>query len=770
LGLSFHAGREPRQQLLDHLREKAVLLILDSFEHLLEGVGLVAEILRAAPAVRILVTSRARLNVEGESLYPVAGMKFPGQEALYDAIQYSAVKLFLQSARRTRPDFALRDDNQPDVVRICRLVNGLPLGVLLAAAWVGVLTPAEIADQISGQIGRSLDFLATDLSEVPERMRSMRAVFDHSWRLLTEREREVVRALSVLRGDFTREAAERVAGASLRELKGLADKSMVQRTPTPSGPLRARRRYEVHNLLRQYAAEKLAHRPGAWERAHDRHSAYYTAALQRWREEMAGGPQQRRGLAEIEADIENARAAWNWAVEHRQVTRLERAAHSLFQFYVWRARSEELESAGRLAVEGLTPAESPEEQRVLAQVLAWQGSFLPNELDFPLLRQSLALLEGLESGGHDIRQEKALVLHRLGCLARAQGLLQQSEQLLQQSLTLFRALGDSEMIAETLEDLGWVGWMMGKPMSARRTSEESLAIRESLGDMLHILWSLLNLGYAALLQGRLEEAERTHRESLARCREMDVPIPYEARNALAATLSALGRFTEAGVQWEEALAICAEVGLPTAVGWMNCRLGLLAEMHLGWYEEAHARGQASLRTGRERDHRAIIGRSHLLLGCVALVRQEDDEALGLLREGVTACRESGQQHQLSLGLAALGMATIGQGNRLEAAQVLGEALQIVAETHSYLALGWVIPGVVALLLEQGERERAVELYAMACSRYPFVKESRWFEDVIGRQVAAAAADLPPAGVEAAEARGRGRDQAETVAELLAELS
>jgi predicted ATPase/DNA-binding SARP family transcriptional activator len=766
LGFSLQRGREPQEQLLDHLRQNAVLLILDNFEHLLEGVGLVAGILRAAPTVKILVTSRARLNVEGESLFPVAGMRFPEQETLHEAAQYSAVRLFVQSARRTWPEFALREDNLPDVVRICRLVEGLPLGVLLAAAWVGVLTPGEIADQIDGEMGQGLDFLATDVSEVPERLRSMRAVFDHSWRLLTEGEREVMQALSVFRGDFTREAAERVAGASLRALKGLADKSMVQRVSVPSGPLRARGRYEVHELLRQYAAEKLAQRPGAWERAHDRHSAYYTTALQRWEEALAGGPQQRRALAAIEADIENARGAWNWAVERRQATRLDRAISGLFWFYVFHYRSEELASACRLAVERLTLAEFPEEQKVLAQVLAWQGSFLPNELDARLLRQSLVLLEGLESGGHDVRREKAQTLRRSGGVAWSQGHLQQSEQLLQQSLALFRALGDSELIAETLEELGWVGWMMGKPISAIRTSEESLAIRESLGDRLHVLWSLLNLGWAALLQGYLEEAERTHRESVARCREMDVSIPYHATTALGTTLSALGRFTESRTLLVEVVTICAELGLPTAVGWMNCRLGLLAEMHLGWYEEAHARGQASLRTGRELDHQPILGLSLLLLGCVALVRQEDDEALSFFRESVAEYRSTGQRYDLSIALAALGMAAIRRGDRTQTVQVLREALQIVAETGSFLALGWVIPGVVALLLEQGERERAVELYAMACSRYPFVIASRWFEDMIGRQVAAAAAALPPAVVEAAEARGRERDPERTVAELL----
>jgi tetratricopeptide (TPR) repeat protein len=204
-------------------------------------------------------------------------------------------------------------------------------------------------------------------------------------------------------------------------------------------------------------------------------------------------------------------------------------------------------------------------------------------------------------------------------------------------------------------------------------------------------------------------------------------------------------------------------------GWLHNWLGLLAEMHLGRYEEARAWGQAALKAGRELGHPDLIGLSHLLLGCVALVRKADEEALGLLGESATVLRRGGLRHELCRALAVPGMATSGQGEESGALQCLGEALQIVAETGSFLALGWVIPGVVVLLLDQGQRELAVELYAMASARYPFVRDSRWFEDVIGQRVAAAAADLPPAVVEAAQLRGKARDQAETVAELLVGL-
>jgi DNA-binding SARP family transcriptional activator/predicted ATPase len=228
VGFSFYGAEvEARQQLLDYLRGKRMLLVLDNFEHLLGGVSLVTQVLESAPEVKILVTSRARLNVQAEHLFAVLGMYYPDRDAVQDAARYSAVQLFLDCARRARLGFELTAGNVADVVDICRLVEGMPLGILLAAAWVGMLTPAEIV----AEIRESLGFLETDLRDVPRRQRSVRAVFDHSWNLLTPRERSVMQALSVFRGGFTRQAARRVAGATLHELRALVDRSLLQRGP-----------------------------------------------------------------------------------------------------------------------------------------------------------------------------------------------------------------------------------------------------------------------------------------------------------------------------------------------------------------------------------------------------------------------------------------------------------------------------------------------------------------------------------------------------------
>jgi predicted ATPase len=300
MDLSCSEQGDPRQQLLDYLREKSVLLILDSFEHLLGGVGRAMDILKTAPKVKMLITSRFRLNMRNAHLLPIAGLDCPASSRLAatepilsapgeplqpvrsaptasallqhvapaaeDVAQSSGVKLFMHGVGRVRPGFKATADELMDVVRICRLLQGMPLALLLAAAWAKMLTPAEILAHLSGDDGDSLDFLAADWPDAPPRQRSIRAVFDRSWNLLSDREREVFSALSVFRGGFTRRAAQQVSGASLRELMALVDKSLLQWTPKGG--------YEIHELLRRYAAEKLEQAPATSAEARDRHRAY----------------------------------------------------------------------------------------------------------------------------------------------------------------------------------------------------------------------------------------------------------------------------------------------------------------------------------------------------------------------------------------------------------------------------------------------------------------------------------------------------------------
>lgn len=288
LGFTFREREDPRQQLLGFLRAKTLLLILDNCEHLLNHVdapsansatAIICDIVQTAPGVKLLVTSRASLNIEGEQLLPVGGMGLPkgARTSLSEALESGAVQLFVQAAQRGQPAFRLTDENLAHVLAICQWVDGLPLGIVLAAAWLRLLSPAEVVAELEGQ---GLDFLESDRTDAPERQRSLRAAFDYSWRLLSAREREVLAGLSVFRGGTTYIAAYEVTGATLCDLLSLANSSLLERTPGG--------RYVLHELLRQYAEEQLDAMVDGGRGVRDRYAACYATALARWTAELKG--------------------------------------------------------------------------------------------------------------------------------------------------------------------------------------------------------------------------------------------------------------------------------------------------------------------------------------------------------------------------------------------------------------------------------------------------------------------------------------------------
>jgi predicted ATPase/DNA-binding SARP family transcriptional activator len=312
LRFSFQGPIPPQAQLLSHLRDKKMLLILDNFEYIASEASQLADILRLAPGVQLLVTSRVRLNLQEEWPMEVAGLPVPPsiEEPIETAATYGAVQLFVQQAQRVHAGFQLDADELPSVIRICQLVEGGPLGIEIAASWVRVLACHEIALEIE----HGLDFLTTSLHNVPERHRSLRAVFDYSWNLLTPQEQAIFRQLAVFRGGFRREAAMHVAGASLPMLAELVDKSLLRRAATG--------RYEVHDLLRWYAEEKLQMLPAEYETVNNAHCRYYAELLVKHNSELKGEDLP-TALSVLEQERENVRAAWNWAVSQRRAEEVD---------------------------------------------------------------------------------------------------------------------------------------------------------------------------------------------------------------------------------------------------------------------------------------------------------------------------------------------------------------------------------------------------------------------------------------------------------------
>jgi predicted ATPase/DNA-binding SARP family transcriptional activator len=548
LDLSLAGERDLEKQILESLAGREILLILDNFDHLVEAAGFVARLLERAPRVKLLVTSREALNVRGESLCSLQGMSFPGDVSTADPESYDAVHLFLQTARRAQPGLTLADKDRVWVARICRLVEGLPLAIELAAAWLRVLSCEELCREIE----RSYAFLAAPRRDVPERHRSLRAAFASSWYHLTDEERTAFRRLAVFRGGFCREAAAAVAGATAPLLLTLLDKSLLRRLP--SG------RFEMLEVLRHFAEEQLE--PES-EAVRDRHCAYYARFLGE-REAALEGARQDEALTEIGEEIANLRQAWHRAVERARDGEIARALESLFVFYDIRGWHQEAAELFALAVRGLEQRCGHDRDettaRTLSRLLARQGVFClrlgEHEQAYELLEDSLALSRPLTD-----RREIAFSLDRLGVVCYNLGRFTEARHCQAESLAIRRALGDTHGIATSLNNLGSLAYALGDYPEARRLCAESLAIQRQLGDRGGVAISLQNLGYISLLLGEEREAKRLLEETLAVARESGSGLLLaRALHNLGNLANALGEFGEARSYFEQALAAAFACG------------------------------------------------------------------------------------------------------------------------------------------------------------------------------------------------------------------
>lgn len=321
LNFPFSPNSDLFKQLLDYLCEKSLLLVIDNFEHLLEGVHLLSDILVHAPHVKILTTSRERLNLVEEWVYEVGGLTYPTDESETEIERYGAVQLFMQNARRVQHGFTLPLPHKPTVSRICRLVGGMPLGIELSSVWVHVLPCGIIADEIQS----SLDILETPVLNASSRHRNMRAVFEPTWNRLMEQEREVFKKLSVFRGSFTLEAVEVVAGASRSILLALVDKSLLR--------VDSAGRYTLHELLRQYGEEQLSHSPHTRDQTLDSHRAYYMSFLGERERQMVFLGQQKEATTKIGEELENLRLAWQRTVAQERFVEIAAGGEGLWGFY-----------------------------------------------------------------------------------------------------------------------------------------------------------------------------------------------------------------------------------------------------------------------------------------------------------------------------------------------------------------------------------------------------------------------------------------------------
>ncbi|MBE2201216.1 MAG: protein kinase [Anaerolinea sp.] len=671
----FFGREDPELQLLNYLQAKRMLLVLDNFEHVVTRADLLSKILVKALDVQILVTSQERLNIREEWIVPLRGLPVTDPLTAENGQNAPAVELFIQTARRLRRDYAPGAAELASIQEICRLVEGSPLAIELAAGLIDQMPPADIA----ARLRQSFAFLATDLDQAPARQRSTRSVFEYSWALLNQEEQQAARRLSVFRGHFSLNASRRVVGASIPTLYRLIDKALLRRSPV-SG------RFNVQALLREFAAQKLAEHEAEQFMVRARHAEYYLANLHDLLTDLRG-ERQAPALQIVEREINNIRAAWQWAVVQADARLLDLATEALFSFYQLRGLQREGAQSFAQAAQALqqTVAEQDSADTAFCRLLARQGvcnRFIGRlEEARALLQQSLAFAQTLG----DLR-EMAFSLYQLGAaMPNEPGVMAYWEE----SLTVAETLHDEGLIAEVLNWLAFGLFQEGRFDEAVAALERSLAARRALRDQHGLAHALTNLGVVQIHLGNYAQAEQFLQEGLQIYQQLgDVHGVAAASNNLS----------------------------HTALNVQN-------------YEAAQRWGQQALRYFRRVGDKKAEGEALGNLGTVALHQEDYDVARSLYLQCIALYRELGLP--TSSYYKDLGRIALAQQAFADAQVAFQQALR--EEPHTAVILD-VFIGIAALWAQNGRQAQAVSLLQ-------FVRQHPVSEQIVRDRAAAAVQSL-----------------------------
>jgi predicted ATPase/class 3 adenylate cyclase len=503
MGIALASDEDVQTQLLTYVTNKRQLLVFDNFEHLLAGASIITGILQAAPQVRVMITSRAKLNVTGETVFTLAGLETTWDSPA-EAFQVGGVQLFIDAARRVPPRFVLEPSDLDPLAKILHLTGGLPLGILLAAAWVDMLPVSEIATEIA----KNLDFLETDISDVPDRHRSLRAAFDYSWALLGPEERKTFLALSVFRGGFSREAAEAVAGGSLRGLSILVNKSLVMATPET-------RRYALHELLRQYAEAELRQDP-EFSTVSEAHAAFYAALMEESFTLFTQGDQP-GALRIIEQDLDNVRSAWRHYLATGNAAAARPFVEGLYYLYEMRGWYPAAINLFGEALGDRSDGEDAVKLRALAG--AAQGSFLA------LIGQPDAGEAMARVAEETLRDSPDLAAYItcVQCLALTLSYLGRIEEVAASTEAAMAAADAAQHPFSSAAMRNWRAYgafLVGDVGTATKLLHEAYGTLEQLDEHYLTSWNLWIQAMIATQQHRPQDAIDLHTRGLARCRDL----------------------------------------------------------------------------------------------------------------------------------------------------------------------------------------------------------------------------------------------------------
>ena len=663
------------------------------------------ELFEACPRLTLLVTSREPLGIQQETRIEVDGLACPLVEDERPE-RYDAVRLFTERARLAEPHFKVAGDDREAVANIVRLLAGLPLAIELAAAWVGRLTPSEIAVDLE----TNLDAIERESPEVLKRHRGLRSVFEHSWRLLSDLERDALAKLAVFRGGCSREAAQVVCAATLRTLLALVAKSLLRRT--------ADGRFEMLEAVRQYAAEKLKD-DGA---VRDEHSSYYSGFLEVRQGELTGA-EQVQALAEVSDELDNVRSAWRWAVERRRTEDIERSVEPLSRYYDMKALNAEAVELFGAAAEALESDADEATGITRVRLLLRQGVFMNRLARFDearrLLTEGLNLLEG---GDLDEPREQAFGHCALGAVAYKESDNLRSREQFARALELYQGEDDGRGIAMALDGLGSAAFARGDHAEAEEHYRRSLAVATEHEDHYWMLRGYKNVGMACALLGNYPEARKMLGRAVTDSRAAD------DRSVLAGSLNNLGR----------------------------------VQHILGDHEASESSLRECLELHRDAGNRwgqALVSSN---LGALRYEQQDFEGARMLHLAALTAFEEIENRSGMSLALARLGAIALEEGNDPTARGYFLKGLELAEATGETARTLELLGGLATITLREGEVTEAVRLLSLVVS-HPSSEPVTI--TVAEEQLAAARGKLPTASFADAKANGAAQDLHQAVREL-----
>jgi predicted ATPase/DNA-binding SARP family transcriptional activator len=543
LNFDFSGDFTSEENLISYLREREILLVLDNFETMLASADSLSRLLRKTKSLKLLVTSRERVNLIEEWLYPVESLVLPDSSNLDQAATTVAVQLFVQSAHRVQPDFVPESQLQ-NVIRICRAVGGMPLAIELAASWVRVMSCGQIADEVE----RSLSLLVTTLRNIPERHRSIEAIFESAWELLTADEQRILRKLAIFRGGFQQAAAAAVTDASAMALLSLVDKSLLRSVD---------QRFEMHELLRQFAREKLDEQTGELEEARKKHSGYFARFLDGAEGRLTRSLSESR-FNEVIREVENIRLAWETALDDGNVSDINRFLRPLYQMYDVQSNYYEAELLFSAAVKQLRSLSGEDVEMTIARAQAYQGAcnFHIDRyvIADALFLEALPTLERLHA-----EREVRLSLSMLASSAAARGAYRVARSFYTKVVDLLRNAEERSAFAGAFFRLASGATMLGE----YALSEQYLAE-----------------GLQALGTGEYKAARMNY---------------YIHRGDLDVRL---GHFVQAQTSFEQALRLSTEMEAPNSHAMILADIAQ-ALIPLGQYERAYSMCQESI----ERNHK-----------------------------------------------------------------------------------------------------------------------------------------------------------------------